>query len=907
MKYRAIAASLLSFFLIACDTEESSVTATPESDTTDASADNTVAVALAEQAPQGKLPVLARPLHYELSMQIDPRKEHFKGELKLDIALLKAASGVWLHGQHLNIKQITLHSAAGSDDVSYQEVLPSGVAYVDFGQQRQVGNYTLNIQYSAAFDTNLAGLFKVEEQGDFYALAKSESIQARKYLPGFDEPGYKAPFDITLTIPKEAQAISNTPELTRQSVDEQYDSVTFATTPAMPTYLLSLAVGPFDVVERPDIPASRYRNTPVPLRGFARRGKGEELAYVLDITPRFVEIFEEDLQQPYPFKKLDIVAAPQWPSGATELSGAITYREERLFLDDNAGPGARLSLLGIHAHELAHMWFGNLVTPPWWDDLWLKEGFATWATPVVLNQFEPDGGHLLNGQVRNFGVMKVDSLASTRAIREPILLNDNIRNAYDGITYSKSQAVIHMLDQYFGEQIFRPALGKYVAAFANDTADSADFYARIAAEMGNDELQSILQNFVEQQGVPLLEVGLHCDSPASQIQTPAIEIRQQRYAPLGSTIDTGYRWTIPVCVKTGITGSDATRMHCDTISTEHARIELGDTECPDWIMPNANGNGYYRWQLADTGTWQMLLKQFSTLNPAEQLAIVDSSTAAFEAGKLSLAELLDVVKISIESDKRQVVLASRSAIQSYLQQALSDQQIEQVRDQLIQPLTDRLSLIDSLENPEALLLHLQLRDWLASDMMEQSNRKQLADQAVEYLHSGGTDGNLPSDLFSSAFSIAIQEHGQSVFDQLVSNLAQIDDPRFAATAPIGLGSFIAPELSQSAYQLVLSKDSPLGARERFDMLTRMLSIPELRNQHWQWVQQHLPEILKVIPEQWRRRAPRLATAFCDVERLNELEALFSRYAELAPGSELALAQTEETIRLCIALRDKHYQ
>jgi alanyl aminopeptidase len=244
----------------------------------------------------------------------------------------------------------------------------------------------------------------------------------------------------------------------RHPVGDGLERLVFATTPPMSTYLLSLAVGPFEIAERKPILPNEFRSRPIPLRGVARSGRANDMNYVLNVTPRMVEIFEQELRRPYPFEKLDIVAAPQWPSGATELSAAITYREQLILVGDDPAPGARLSLLGVHAHEIAHMWLGNEVTPPWWDDLWLKEGFATWATPLVLTILEPEGGHGLNALETSIGAMQLDSLASTRAIREPITDNSDIRNAYDAITYSKSLGVIHMIDRYFGSDVFRPAL-----------------------------------------------------------------------------------------------------------------------------------------------------------------------------------------------------------------------------------------------------------------------------------------------------------------------------------------------------------------------------------------------------------------------------------------------------------------
>jgi alanyl aminopeptidase len=483
--------------------------------------------------PVGRLDDLARPIAYRVDLHIDPHREDFSGAVQMDFSLQRASDHLWMHGRSLRVSDVALVLSDGIQlPVEYQQVLDTGVVRIDFGRRLDAGDMSLHIHYEADFNRSLAGLFKVEEQGDAYVLAKSESIQARNFLPGFDQPGFKAPVSLSLTIPSGQQAIANAPETARRSLANGMDRVTFAATPPMPTYLLSLAVGPFDVVDMAPIAASPYRRQPIPLRGFARRGRADDLRYILAITPQFVRIFEQALAQPYPFRKLDIIAAPQWPSGATELSAAITYREQIVLLDDSAAPGARRRLLGLHAHELAHMWFGNQVTPPWWNDLWLKEGFATWATPMVLSQFEPEAGHDLDGKLGGFVAMGLDSLASTRAIREPVLRNEDIRNAYDAITYRKTQALIHMADSYFGADDFRRALGRYVASFSGGVADAEDFYSSIAAASAEPEISTTFRQFVEQRGVPFFDISLNCSAG----KAGTLVFKQSRYRPLGSTV-----------------------------------------------------------------------------------------------------------------------------------------------------------------------------------------------------------------------------------------------------------------------------------------------------------------------------------------------------------------------------------
>ncbi len=848
------------------------------------------------EAPDGRLPEGVRPTAYRLDLLLDPRRDDFSGTVDIDIQLDEPADHIWMHGKDIRVSEATATTANGkSIAADYQQVLDSGVVRVSFAEPLPAGEFTLSLAYSADFDRNLSGLFKVEEQGDAYALAKSESIQARKYLPGFDEPGLKAPFDISLTVPEGYAAISNGAELKREPAGEGLEKVTFATTRPTPTYLLSLSVGPFDVVERDVIPPNKYRKEPIPLRGFARKGRGDDLDYILDVTPRMLEIFETELQRPYPFEKLDIIAAPQWPSGATELSAAITYREQRILVEgDEPAPGARLALLGVHAHEIAHMWFGNLVTPPWWDDLWLKEGFSTWGTPLTLTIFEPEGGHDLNAAVRAIGAMQLDSLASTRAIREPIDKNDDIRNAYDSITYSKSLGVIHMVDQYFGADRFRPALGRYIETFADGVADSDDFYRVIGEETNTPELTDTFRSFVEQKGVPELAVNLDCETG----DKPQVIIRQGRYKPLGSPIQlSGQQWTIPLCLR-----SDQSRQ-CLMLADSEQTVELESEQCPQWLLPNADGSGYYRWNLAGE-QWQPLVKNFADFTPTEQLSIIDSAFAAFEAGELPIATVLDVVRQSAVAERRQVITAPLQYLEKYRRNILPEKALPDFTrflQGLYQPVLERTAGSDDAEQK---LLYSELLAFMALVAEDSQAREILADKAIAFtgFRRERDSGALDSDLYQPALVVAVQDAGREFLPHLVKIRGELDDPRFENASANAIGAANDPEQVQDVQRLAVSED--MGPREAFGLIATALAQPAVQEQHWQWLRDNFPTVVEKIPGQWRRRTPSFARTFCTSDRLDQLQALFERHSELTPGYQRSMAQTEETIELCMAQREQ---
>lgn len=849
-------------------------------------------------APKGPLAPTPYPTHYDLDLKLDPRQTHFGGTVTMTLHTTERARGVYMHGRDLDVTAVR-SSAAGapSEEGRWQMVLDSGVAWVDFGQWIDAGDVVLELEYNAPFDVNLSGLFKVTEQGDAYALAKSESIQARRFMPGFDQPAFKAPFDITLTIPENDSAISNAPEASVEHLGDGLKRVTFETTRPLPTYLLSLAVGSFDVVDAGVMPPNAVRSEPIPLRGFARRGKGHELGLALETAPELVRIFEEALEQPYPYKKLDIVAAPQWPSGATELAAAITYRESRILASEDIGPAARRSLLAIHAHEVGHMWFGNLVTPPWWDDLWLKEAFASWGEGASLSELYPGEGYELDAIVDGIRAMDLDSLSSARAVREPIALNENVRNAYDAITYNKGLAVIGMVDAYFGADSFRPALGRYVEAFEDGVADSPLFFEIIAQETGEADLTRAFRSFVEQNGLPLITV--EPGDPGS------FQVTQSRYVPLGGVAADDRTWVVPFCF--GL-GRDGDRSRLCALLTETSQLFVGDprpeaAEAIDWLLPNVGGTGYYRFSLTHE-MWQDLGTAFDTLSPGEKLVTLDSAGAEFAAGRLDVDTVWRFIDEAVRDDERRVVQAAIRQAQRFERLLGNDADARAgYRAAVLDVFRARYTALDQHggDDPEQAIMKSSLEQFLIRSAEDQALRQSLADAAATYIGLEGvtSERQLNTDEYLTALAIGFQTYGEPFLDRMLAVRTQFDDPVFEQAVAYAIGQNQDPALSERILALALSGE--LGSRETLSITQGQMQQPATQAMTWQWLTANFETYLDVIPRQRKRSSPGLASSMCSTSARDQLTALFATHGALAEGHERSLSQTVERIELCAAL------
>ena len=526
--------------------------------------------------PFGPLPSLVRPTRYALEFDVDPRQERFSGRARIALASDAPSAHLFLHARGLAFASMRLE--AGGETLPAHWTDPDANDLVRIDLARPVsGSATLDVTWSAPFGTQAEGLFRVEAGGAQYAYTQLESIYARRVFPCFDEPGFKTPFEVTLTVAGDDAAVSNAPEAEVTHLADGRRRVRFVPTPPLPTYLVFVAAGPLDKVEGVALPPTSVRDAPVPLRAFAVRGQGAKLAFALANVRPLLESLEARLGA-YPFAKLDLLAVPNFAAGAMENPGAITFREWLLLVDEAHAPTEqRRAFRSVAAHELAHQWFGNLVTMPWWDDLWLNESFATWMEARVVSDVEPASRADDEALAWTRELMAEDSLGATRRIREPIASHHDIESAFDGITYGKGARVLSMFERWMGPGRFAAAVRRHLDRHAGGHATATELLAALSEEAGRD-VAGPLATFLDQPGVPRVRVERRCESGVG-----TLKLTTSRWRPIGSPLPAEGRWQVPVCWVAG--GGQGTSSGCALVDgAAEVRTPAG---CAGWVLPNA--------------------------------------------------------------------------------------------------------------------------------------------------------------------------------------------------------------------------------------------------------------------------------------------------------------------------------
>ena len=593
----------------------------------------------------GRLPATATPQRYRIALTIDPGKPRFSGVAEVQITVPQPTFYVVMHARDMLVSRATARigaleiPATTTLRLAVGGVIPEELVLA-FDRPLPVGPAALEIAYEAPFATDLAGLYRVEEQGRWYAYTQFESTDARRAFPCFDEPGFKTPYNVTIAAPPGMIALTNSPEIGAAPGAGGDVLHTFAGSQPLPSYLVAFAVGDFDIAEG--------RREPFPIRVVTTKGRARLAGLALDVAAALVDKLGDYFDMRYPYPKLDLVAVPDFAAGAMENPGLVTFRDVLLLIDpQRATTSTRRAQAEVIAHEFAHQWFGDLVTMKWWNDIWLNEGFATWAEAKIVDQWKPTFGATLSQIAGLEYVMDTDSLKSARAVREPVRSTSEAMEAFDGITYQKGAAVLRMIESYLGADVFQRGVQRYVHENAWKNASADDLFKALDY-VSTQKVEQLASGFLDHPGIPQVLLAWKCDGGSGKL-----ELRQSEWHSLGGVDLAGgdkHTWTLPVCV--AIDGLKA--KSCFTLAGDPIVRNLSAQSCPAWVYPNASQAGYYRF-LVERDKLFALAHAARSLDPAERLGLVANAWAGVRQGAIAPGALLDLLPLFDGESNRFIV------------------------------------------------------------------------------------------------------------------------------------------------------------------------------------------------------------------------------------------------------------
>ncbi|HEY0283175.1 MAG TPA: M1 family metallopeptidase, partial [Rhizomicrobium sp.] len=581
-------------------------------------------LALVPQAVQAApdrvvLPADVVPAHYDLSIVPDAAAMTFTGAVKIDIEVREQTSRIELNAADLTFSRVALSGVAGQPQVAFDKTKET--ATLTFAAPIAPGRYVLAIDYAGKINQHAAGLFYLDydtEAGTKRALfTQFENSDARRFVPCWDEPARKASFVLAATVPADAMAVSNMPIAAREMLADGRAHVRFAETPVMSSYLLFFGLGDFERVVR--------QVDGVEIGVIVKRGDTAQAQYALDAAVQILPYYEDYFGVKYPLPKLDLIAGPGQSQffGAMENWGAMFFFERTLLIDPKISTESdKRGVYVTVAHEMAHQWFGDLVTMEWWDGIWLNEGFASWMELKATNRFNPQWNTWLRSLGSKEGAMRIDARAGTHPVIQPIADALQANGAFDAITYSKGQAVIRMLENYLGEDAFRAGVRAYIKAHAYGNTVTDDLWAELDKTSATP-ISAVAHDFTMQAGVPLIRAAATQDG---------IRLTQDGLAA-DETGAAARAWQVPV-VATTLDGKSEWRGIVS--AAQPVTIALAKGAVP---IVNAGQAGYFR-TLYDKTLSAKLAVHFRALAPADQLGLLSDARALGTSGAQPLADLL---------------------------------------------------------------------------------------------------------------------------------------------------------------------------------------------------------------------------------------------------------------------------
>jgi aminopeptidase N/puromycin-sensitive aminopeptidase len=843
-----------------------------------------------------RLPQTVRPEHYRLWLAPDLKAATFSGVETIDVNLVEPTNQIKLNAAEITFQAVnasvggegkTLRASVSLDKDKQQ-------ATFTFPEKLPAGKASLAIHYTGILNNELRGFYLSKTAKRNYAVTQFEATDARRAFPCFDEPAFKATFDVTLVVDSGDTAISNGEIISDKPGDETgpvpgKHTLKFATTPKMSTYLVAFLVGDFQ--------CTTGESDGVTIRSCSTPDKVALTPYSVDVAKFVLHYYNNYFGISYPLKKLDLIALPDFEAGAMENFGAITFRETALLTDPNtASVGALKGVALTIAHEMAHQWFGDLVTMQWWDNLWLNEGFATWMENKPIAAMHPEW-NIDQSVISGIDVvLNLDAQPTTRAIRAKADTPDEINQMFDGISYGKASDVLLTVENYVGEETFRQGVHNYLAAHSYGNATAEDFWGAQTAN-SHKPVDKIMESLVAQPGAPILTFG----EPGNG----TVAVSQKRFflSP-GIQPDLAQNWTLPVCFKARVPSDRSSSTGWKTAEGQNCKLLTPSTaklEAPAgaFFFANAGGKGYYRSAYPASEYAALVAQVETTLTPAERISLIGDQWAQARSNKVPIGAYLDLVAAVKDDPNAEVLDVATSGVRtSYTRVASTTEERTALAAWIRSNLAPQYAKLgppaenDSANTRE---LRAQLFALLGFYGKDPAVLAQAREIATKYL---ANPDSVDATFGQTALAIAARNGDATLFDQLQKIYETSTNPEFQEGALRLLAQFENPALVQRSLDYAAS--GKVRNQDAIIQFAIALQSDENREQTWKYIQNNWEKVQAQFTTEMGAILVGATGNFCSAEGRASVEQFFSTHK--VASSDKALNAAIERIDGCIELR-----
>ncbi|MFZ0625706.1 MAG: M1 family aminopeptidase [Acidimicrobiia bacterium] len=831
-----------------------------------------------------RLPRNALPVHYRLHLEPNLDDFTFEGQVGITFGLTETSTKVVLNAAELDIADVRLESDQGVHEVAELALDPSAERLeLTLSEPVSAGTYQLDITYTGKINDQLRGLYRStyrDRDGVEHALATSQcqSTDARRIFPCWDEPDFKATFKTTMVVADGLEAYSNGAELSRTPLDDGRVQFDFAQTMKMSTYLLAFIVGPFEASDpvvvrgtpmRVIVPKGNVHLTDVAL---------ENAAFCFDYLSNYYGI-------PYPADKLDHIAIPDFAAGAMENVGLITYRDAYLVIDPaKASQGELQNSLDVVGHEIAHQWFGNLVTMRWWEGAWLNEAFASFMELKATDAKKPEWKRWLafnNGEIP--WAMGTDQLVSTRPIEFEVNKPEEVDQMFDSITYGKGSAVLRMIEQFIGEEEFRTGVGNYLRKHEYSNTVTTDLWEGLDGA-SDWPVSDIMNTWVYQRGFPQIDV---------EVVPIGIRLSQRRYLAIPDETDATI-WQVPIQLRGSVDGQPyAAKI---LLSEDETIIEVAGTV--DFMVANAGGHGFYRTRYSED-LFQALLGHIDDLDDIERYSLVSDTWALVRSSQVPSSAFLDLV--STFSDEREhaiwsIIVGGLASLEHHALAGETRPAFELFVRDLVGPALERLGW-DGKEGESDLTR--KLRGDLIVALGNLGNDPDTIRRAREVADQVLSEGEVDPEVATAALSVYSHHGDTSDYERLWSKYQEAAAPLDQVRLLRSVAGVQTEALALATLDKILACD--IRTQDGFWVFGRLLA-GDSGPQVWQSARTRWDSLIEVMPGMTRHRVVEGLPALSQPEVAADVKGFFAEHP--IPEATRALSQKLELLDANVMLRDR---